>query len=39
MLSAMRISSYGCSWEVWGALKKLGKISEKDVEKKLQVQT
>ena len=23
MLSAVRISSYGCNWEVWRALKKL----------------
>ena len=23
MLSAMRLSSYGCTWEVWRALKKL----------------
>ena len=23
MLLAVRISSYGCTWEVWGALKKL----------------
>ena len=23
MLLAMRISSYGCTWEVWRALKKL----------------
>ena len=24
MLLALRISSYGCTWEVWRALKKLG---------------
>ena len=27
MLLAVRISSYGCTWEVWGALKKLELLS------------
>ena len=27
MLLALRISSYGCTWEVWGALKKLELLS------------
>ena len=27
MLLAVRISSYGCSWEVWRALKKLELLS------------
>ena len=27
MLLAVRISSYGCTWEVWIALKKLGLLS------------
>ena len=28
MLLAVRISSYGCTWEVWTALKKLELLSE-----------
>ena len=27
MLLAVRISSYGCTWEVWGTLKKLELLS------------
>ena len=27
MLLAVRTSSYGCTWEVWRALKKLGLLS------------